>query len=124
MIFILFLCVFINIGILNDLLSSKFFAVFAKLCFASYLIHFNFIVYFASHMRLPFYFSSPHIWISAAGILLLTFVFSAVLVITIEMPFSKLQRFILPTSSAAKKNAVATESCNNGKSKHLELKSQ
>ncbi|KAI9551729.1 hypothetical protein GHT06_022065 [Daphnia sinensis] len=69
-------------GFINQFLSWKLFLPFSRLSYAAYLIHYNLIKAYASHLRKPFYFTE-----------------SFVLSVVVEMPFLNLDKFFFPLKS-------------------------
>ncbi|XP_046631169.1 nose resistant to fluoxetine protein 6-like isoform X3 [Daphnia pulicaria] len=100
---IIFACTHGYGGFINNFLSCKLFIPFSRLSYAVYLIHFNFIKAYASHLRKPFYFTEYVYATTYLGILVIAFVLAFVVSVVVEMPFLNLDKLLFPNNSKASK---------------------
>ncbi|XP_045034184.1 nose resistant to fluoxetine protein 6 isoform X2 [Daphnia magna] len=98
---IIFACTHGYGGIIHRFLSWKLFLPFSRLSYAVYLIHFNFIRAYASHLRKPFYFTELIFGTTYLGILMIAFLISFVVSVVVEMPFLNLDKLLFPNKSRA-----------------------
>ncbi|XP_057379360.1 nose resistant to fluoxetine protein 6-like [Daphnia carinata] len=96
---IIFTCTHGYGGFINQFLSWKLFLPFSRLSYAAYLIHYNMIKAYASHLRKPFYFTECVYATTYVGILVITFAIAFVLSVVVEMPFLNLDKFFFPIKS-------------------------
>lgn len=87
------------LGFINQFLSWKLFLPISRLSYAAYLIHYNMIKAYASHLRKPFYFTECVYATTYFGILVITFAIAFVLSVVVEMPFLNLDKFFFPIKS-------------------------
>ncbi|XP_057379361.1 nose resistant to fluoxetine protein 6-like isoform X1 [Daphnia carinata] len=93
---IIFACTHGYGGIIHRFLSWKLFLPFSRLSYAVYLIHFNFIRAYASHLRKPFYFTELIFGTTYLGILMIAFFISFAVSVVVEMPFLNLDKLLFP----------------------------
>lgn len=87
------------LGFVNQFLSWKFFIPLSRLSFAVYLIHFNLIKAYVSHMRKPFYFTECVYATTYVGILVIAFAIASVVSVVVEMPFLNLDKLFFPKNT-------------------------
>lgn len=105
---IIFACTHGYGGFINQFLSWKLFLPISRLSYAAYLIHYNIIKAYASHLRKPFYFTECVYATTYFGILVITFAIAFVLSVVVEMPFLNLDKFFFPIKSKTRQGKKNT----------------
>lgn len=95
------LMTFQSTGFIHRFLSWKLFLPFSRMSYAVYLVHFNFMRVYISHLRKPFYFTELVFGTTYLGILVISFFISFVISVVVEMPFLNSDKLIFPNNSKA-----------------------
>lgn len=88
-------------GFIHRFLSWKLFLPFSRMSYAVYLVHFNFMRVYISHLRKPFYFTELIFGTTYLGILVISFFISFVISVVVEMPFLNSDKLLFPNNSKA-----------------------
>nr|CAH0101428.1 unnamed protein product [Daphnia galeata] len=97
---IIFACTHGYGGFIHRFLSWKLFLPFSRMSYAVYLVHFNFMRVYISHLRKPFYFTELIFGTTYLGILVISFFISFVISVVVEMPFLNSDKLLFPSSSS------------------------
>lgn len=79
----------------RTVLDTSLFNIIAKLSFCGYLVHYMIISQFLAAVTYDTYYQITDRFVIDLGLLVLTFVFAALMVIIIEVPFATLQKELM-----------------------------
>ncbi|XP_077990383.1 O-acyltransferase like protein-like [Glandiceps talaboti] len=93
---VIYACATGNAGFINTFLSWRMWLPLAKMNYVAYLVHLTIIQIYTGSSRYMLYYSTMHMITLFAGIWLITYGVSFLIATTVEMPFLRLEKALIP----------------------------
>lgn len=82
-------------SIVKFMMDTSFFNIIAKISFCIYLVHLTFIQRTIANKKIDFYYTQSNIFVLFSYWMLISIIFGFLLTITVEVPFSKLEKHLI-----------------------------